>query len=154
MQVMAVCLGGQVSSGQTGEFGMAKVNLHDSQLTLGHEGEMSVWMSHGDQVTHVPSGFSVTGSNAHTPVIMMEDVQRQLYGVQFHPEVTHTPGGQAMFEQFLMSICNIKPWWNSANIIDEHNKRYNDGENISYLDETKLLCTEIKNSLLEENLND
>jgi GMP synthase (glutamine-hydrolysing) len=121
MQTMAAQLGGQVEGGLVREFGYAEVRARGHSLLLrdiqdrsnseGH-GLLDVWMSHGDKVTAVPPGFKVIASNAATPIAGMADESRRLYGVQFHPEVTHTLQGRAIFERFLHVICGLGTDWN------------------------------------------
>src|SRR5207248_3043825 len=79
----------------------------------------TVWMSHGDAVTESPDGFRVTAHTQQIPVAAMEDRERALYGVQFHPEVSHTPHGQQIMERFLYDVCGLLPDWTPTNIIEE-----------------------------------
>jgi GMP synthase (glutamine-hydrolysing) len=128
MQTMAAQLGGQVEGGLVREFGYAEVRARGHSLLLreiqdrstseGH-GLLDVWMSHGDKVTAVPPGFKVIASNASTPIAGMADESRRLYGVQFHPEVTHTLQGRAIFERFLHVICGLGTDWNMPDYIEE-----------------------------------
>ena len=128
MQTMAAQLGGQVESGRVREFGYAEVRArgHSALLTDiqdrvngdGH-GLLDVWMSHGDKVTALPPGFEVIASNAATPIAAMADESRKLYGVQFHPEVTHTLQGRALLERFLHVICGLGADWNMPDYIEE-----------------------------------
>jgi len=128
MQTMAAQLGGQVESGQVREFGYAEVrarghsalfkDIQDRANSQGH-GLLDVWMSHGDKVTEMPPGFKVIASNASTPIAGMADEARKLYGVQFHPEVTHTRQGRAIFERFLHVICGLGTDWNMPNYVEE-----------------------------------
>jgi GMP synthase (glutamine-hydrolysing) len=128
MQTMAAQLGGQVEGGLVREFGYAEVRARGHSLLLrdiqdrsnsdGH-GLLDVWMSHGDKVTAVPPGFKVIASNAATPIAGMADESRRLYGVQFHPEVTHTLQGRAIFERFLHVICGLGTDWNMPDYIEE-----------------------------------
>ncbi len=120
MQTMAQQLGGKVEAGHKREFGYAAVrarghsalfrDIQDSTNAEGH-GLLDVWMSHGDKVTELPSGFKVIASNDTTPIAAMADEDRKFYAVQFHPEVTHTKQGQAMLERFVLEICGAKPDW-------------------------------------------
>jgi GMP synthase (glutamine-hydrolysing) len=128
MQTMAAQLGGRVESGRVREFGYAEVRArgHSALLTDiqdrvngdGH-GLLDVWMSHGDKVTELPPGFKVIASNAATPIAGMADESRKLYGVQFHPEVTHTLQGRAVLERFLHVICGLGADWNMPDYIEE-----------------------------------
>ncbi|HTS52643.1 MAG TPA: glutamine-hydrolyzing GMP synthase [Burkholderiales bacterium] len=128
MQTMAAQLGGQVESGTVREFGYAEVRARGhSQLLDGVQdrvngeghGLLDVWMSHGDKVTELPPGFKVIGSNAASPIAGMADETRRLYGVQFHPEVTHTLQGRAIFERFLHVVCGLGADWNMPDYLDE-----------------------------------
>ena len=128
MQTMAAQLGGQVEGGQVREFGYAEVrarghsalfkDIQDRVNSEGH-GLLDVWMSHGDKVTEIPPGFKVIASNASTPIAGMADEARKMYGVQFHPEVTHTRQGRAIFERFLHVICGLGADWNMPNYVEE-----------------------------------
>ena len=128
MQTMAAQLGGKVESGTTREFGYAEVrarghsrlfrDIQDRTNTEGH-GLLEVWMSHGDKVTELPPGFKVIGSNPATPIAAMADEARGFYGVQFHPEVTHTLKGREMLTRFVREICSCRGDWSMPNYIDE-----------------------------------
>jgi GMP synthase (glutamine-hydrolysing) len=113
MQWMAHALGGEVKSANgRGEFGRATAHLAtDSELFAGLESEETVWMSHGDSVVKAPPGFRVTGSTSSTPVAAIEDPERRLYGIQFHPEVRHTEHGSMILENFLFRACGVRPEW-------------------------------------------
>jgi GMP synthase (glutamine-hydrolysing) len=120
MQTMAQQLGGTVESGQTREFGYAEVrarghtallkDIADFTTAEGH-GMLKVWMSHGDKVTQLPSGFKLMASTESCPIAGMADESRHFYGVQFHPEVTHTVQGRAILERFVLGICGAQPDW-------------------------------------------
>jgi GMP synthase (glutamine-hydrolysing) len=120
MQTMAQQLGGKVEAGTKREFGYAEIrarghsalfkDIQDRANSEGH-GLIDVWMSHGDKVTELPAGFKIIASNETTPIAAFADETRQFYGVQFHPEVTHTKLGQAMLERFVLEICRAKPDW-------------------------------------------
>ncbi len=120
MQTMAQQLGGKVEAGHKREFGYAEIrarahsalfrDIQDRTNAEGH-GLLDVWMSHGDKVTELPPGFKVIASNETTPIAAFADETRKFYGVQFHPEVTHTKQGQAMLERFVLEICGAKPDW-------------------------------------------
>lgn len=128
MQTMAQQLGGKVEAGHKREFGYAQVrarghsalfrDIQDATNAEGH-GLIDVWMSHGDKVTELPTGFKVIASNDTTPIAAMADEARQFYAVQFHPEVTHTKQGQAMLERFVLEICQAKPDWIMGDYISE-----------------------------------
>ncbi|MEQ1662181.1 MAG: glutamine-hydrolyzing GMP synthase [Thiobacillus sp.] len=128
MQTMAAQLGGQVESAAKREFGYAEIraqghtallcDIQDRQNDTGH-GLLDVWMSHGDKVTALPDGFKIMASNAATPIAAMADETRRYYGVQFHPEVTHTLQGKAMIDRFVRTICGCAGDWNMPDYVDE-----------------------------------
>ncbi len=128
MQTMAEQLGGKVESGKVREFGYAEVRarghsvlLKDIQDRVSAEGHglLDVWMSHGDKVTELPTRFKVIASNATTPIAAMADEARRFYGVQFHPEVTHTLQGKAIIERFVRDICGLDGDWSMPGYVDE-----------------------------------
>ncbi len=129
MQTMAEQLGGKVSSSDQREFGYARVRLADSPSRLlegiedhiANNGNLSldVWMSHGDKVSELPAGFHVIAGTDSAPIAAMCDPQRNLYGVQFHPEVTHTKQGLRILERFVREICGTEALWTAANIIQD-----------------------------------
>ena len=123
MQFMAYHLNGEVSPGDQREFGYAQVKTIDSELTRDiHDGApnvLDVWMSHGDKVSKLPEGFVVIGDTSSCPVAMMEHAEKQFYGIQFHPEVTHTKQGKALLNRFVLDICAAAPSWTMPNYIDE-----------------------------------
>ncbi|AZN29688.1 glutamine-hydrolyzing GMP synthase [Flaviflexus salsibiostraticola] len=115
-QSMADALGGTVD--RTGEREYGNTDIETSGGLLG-QGQATVWMSHGDAVSEAPEGFSVTATSAGAPVAAFEDPDRRLYGVQWHPEVRHTPGGQALIERFLHEGAGLTANWSTGSIIDE-----------------------------------
>ena len=123
MQTMAAELGGKVEASTHREFGYAEIVPGDSDLFGGFsdadDGEplLKVWMSHGDRVEEAPPGFEVTASSPNSPMAAMEDKQRRFYGVQFHPEVTHTLHGDAMMRRFVREICGCPGDWTPGNIV-------------------------------------
>ena len=123
MQAMAAQLGGKVEASSHREFGYAEITPLDSELFGGlNDGTeenpvLKVWMSHGDRVESLPPGFETTGHSANSPLAAMEDRARHYYGVQFHPEVTHTPQGQAMIQRFVRDICGCPGDWTAGNIV-------------------------------------
>ena len=128
MQTMAAQLGGQVENAIVREFGHATVQtLGDSSLFAGlsdqegphGESLLSVWMSHGDKVTSLPPGFFVSAANAATPIAAMADETRHFYGVQFHPEVTHTAQGKALLTRFVRDICGLSADWTMPHFITQ-----------------------------------
>lgn len=128
MQTMATQLGGQVESSSHREFGYAKIRAHghsaflkdiEDHTTPEGFGMLDVWMSHGDRVSQLPDGFKIIASTDSAPIAGMADEARQFYGVQFHPEVTHTTQGQRMISRFITEICGCETLWTSANIIED-----------------------------------
>ncbi len=123
VQLIAQQLGGTVGRGMRGEYGRTKVTkLPDVDSTLLHGGipeEQDVWMSHFDAVTVPPEGFVATAMSADAPVAAMEHPGRRIWGVQWHPEVVHTPFGMAVLQQFLHDLAGIEPTWTMGSIIDE-----------------------------------
>jgi len=129
MQTMAAQLGGKVETSSHREFGYAKVRLSNSssQLLDGLQDQLAnngaslldVWMSHGDKVVELPEGFSIIAATDSAPIAAMCDPSKHYYGVQFHPEVTHTKQGGAILERFVLDICQTKALWTSANIVQD-----------------------------------
>ncbi|MBN3860079.1 glutamine-hydrolyzing GMP synthase [Neisseriaceae bacterium PsAf] len=124
MQWMTQTLGGKVTAGEQGEFGYAKVITTNSPLTNGlsdyqDEQALDVWMSHGDKVTSLPQGFVVIGETQNCLFAIIGDETRNFYGVQFHPEVTHTKLGTELLKKFAYDICGAEPEWTMPNYIDE-----------------------------------
>jgi GMP synthase (glutamine-hydrolysing) len=120
MQLMARTLGGTVEQTGSREYGKTELNVTEEgvlfeELPL----EQTVWMSHGDKVTSAPTGFKVTAHTAASPVAAMESVEKGLYGVQFHPEVVHTPAGMDILKNFLYRACDCLPTWTMSSIIED-----------------------------------
>ncbi len=123
-QLMAHALGGQVLKGDKGEYGFARFHVaKPTPLFAGLETEQQVWMNHRDVVGAVPSGFEVTGTTSACDVAAMADPARQLYAVQFHPEVAHTPHGQQILANFLFRICECERDWSPAARVSEIEER-------------------------------
>ncbi|MBL4659072.1 MAG: glutamine-hydrolyzing GMP synthase [Alcanivoracaceae bacterium] len=125
MQAIAHHFGGTVIPSDEKEFGYAKVDLTgQSQLLDGifdeKQGQLEVWMSHGDKIDVMPAGFHVTSSSATAPVTSFENVDASIFGIQFHAEVEHTTQGRKIFERFLFDICNCDKLWKTDNIIETH----------------------------------
>ncbi|MEV0646854.1 glutamine-hydrolyzing GMP synthase [Phytomonospora sp. NPDC050363] len=119
-QAMTVALGGTVEATNRREFGGTPLEVSTAgALFAGLPAAQSVWMSHNDSVTEAPAGFTATASSAGAAVAAFEDLDRRLAGVQFHPEVAHTPHGQAVLRHFLYEIAGIEPTWTMSNVIDE-----------------------------------
>ncbi len=124
MQTMAAQLGGEVEAGHVREFGYAEVWASGASRLLAGiedkpEGVLEVWMSHGDKVSRLPDGFHVICGNDATPIAGMADETRRFYGLQFHPEVTHTKQGKAILGRFVHEICGCDESWTMPNYIDE-----------------------------------
>ena len=128
MQTMAMQLGGHVEASNEREFGYAQVEVvNDSALVRGIEDALTadgkplldVWMSHGDKVTAIPSDFVTVASTESCPFAIMANEEKRFYGVQFHPEVTHTRQGMRMLERFVRDICQCEALWTPAKIIDD-----------------------------------
>jgi len=128
MQTMAQQLGGRVQLGVKREFGFAQVRARGHTRLLdglqdatgpGGEGLLNVWMSHGDKVEQMPPGFQLMASTESCPIAAMSDETRRFYGVQFHPEVTHTLQGQAILTRFVRQICGCRGDWNMPDYVSE-----------------------------------
>lgn len=128
MQAMAMQLGGQVQASAKREFGYAALNIHGHSLLLDkiedrvdEQGRaiLDVWMSHGDSVLALPPGFQVIAKTDNAPIAAMADEARHWYGVQFHPEVTHTPQGIRLLKRFIFDICQAESTWTPGAIIDD-----------------------------------
>ncbi len=128
MQTMAEQLGGRVEAGKVREFGYAEVRARGhTRLLNGIEdfrtpegqGMLKVWMSHGDKVVDLPSGFKVMASTPACPIAGMADEERHFYGVQFHPEVTHTVQGRSILQRFVQDICGCHGDWSMPNYVEE-----------------------------------
>jgi GMP synthase (glutamine-hydrolysing) len=123
MQLMALDLGGTVERTGISEFGKADLEAEDSELFDHLPPSQTVWMSHRDSVTAPPRGARVTASSPTTPIAAFEDRERRLYGVQFHPEVVHTPHGQEILKNFLYEVAGAPPTWTPAAVIEEQVER-------------------------------
>jgi len=128
MQTMAHQLGGSVQCSLEREFGYAQIELVESsplfeaiEDAVSDDGAplLDVWMSHGDKVEAIPEGFHTVAKTSYCPYAAMADERRQFYGVQFHPEVTHTRQGMRMLEHFVSNICGCEKQWTPAKIIDD-----------------------------------
>ncbi len=117
-QAMAAALGGTVERTGTSEYGRTDLTVLGGELHSGLPGTQPVWMSHGDAVTAAPAGFEVTAASAGAPVAAFEDRSRGLAGVQYHPEVLHSPHGQQVLSRFLHEFAGIAPTWTPANIAE------------------------------------
>ena len=120
MQALVLTLGGRVEGAEVGEFGRSQLTVSEhGRLLAGTPDSQACWMSHRDTVYAAPEGFTALASSTESPVAAVEDVARGLYGIQFHPEVVHTPYGQHVLTTFLEDICGCARTWSAANIIDE-----------------------------------
>lgn len=128
MQTMAAQLGGAVENASHHEYGYAHVLLNSGSAlfqgiedSISSEGQsaLDVWMSHGDHVTQLPNNFACIASTDNTPIAAMSDESRQFYGVQFHPEVTHTRQGTRIISRFIHEICQCEALWTSENIVED-----------------------------------
>ena len=119
-QLVALQLGGDVRRTGGGEYGRTTMTRQGSSVVLaGLPEEQVVWMSHGNAIQSAPDGFAVTASSPGAPVAALEDRDRAIYGVQFHPEVVHTERGQDVLRAFLFEVCGCAPTWTNTNIIEE-----------------------------------
>ncbi len=120
MQLLALKLGGRVEGAEVGEFGRSHLTVREpGTLLAGLPTEQACWMSHRDTVYEAPPGFTALASSSESPVAALEDTERGIYGIQFHPEVVHTPYGQAILTNFLENICGCARTWSPASIIEE-----------------------------------
>ncbi len=123
MQYLTYTLGGIVSNADDREYGNASITIQDDR-DLFHgfkkrEGEM-VWMSHGDRIDRMPEGFSILARSDNSPVAAMADDSRKFFGVQFHPEVVHTPKGTRILKNFLFKICGCEPLWTMSSFVERN----------------------------------
>ena len=121
MQLLAHALGGRVAPASEREYGPAELAVTDlsSPLFTGLPFSMPVWMSHGDRIEALPPGFVVLAATANSPIAAMGHSQRRLYGLQFHPEVVHTPQGQQIIRNFLFNVCGLHGTWTASSFIEE-----------------------------------
>ena len=118
-QLMADLAGGTVANTGSAEYGKTELEVDGGSVLLADRpGNQDVWMSHRDLVSVAPPGFESVASTAGAPVAVMENRERKLYGVQFHPEVAHTPGGSDILARFLFDVCEARPLWTSHSIIE------------------------------------
>ncbi|MBP2641205.1 MAG: guaA 2 [Firmicutes bacterium] len=119
MQLTAQTLGGKVAHAENREYGNTRLFVdYDSTIMETVARETQVWMSHGDRIDSPPPGFIVTAHTDSTPVAAMADEERQIFGVQFHPEVVHTPEGMKILRNFLFAICKCHGDWNMGSFVD------------------------------------
>lgn len=119
LQLMCKKFGGKVEPATDREYGRATLNLVvDSKLLKDVKNNSRVWMSHGDYLTELPEGFVIAAKSDHSPICAISDEARNIYGVQFHPEVAHTEEGKKIIHNFLFNICNCKGDWTSENFVE------------------------------------
>ncbi len=136
LQLIAHNLGGKVKSEDKREYGKAQLIIDDEvNLFAGLPREIQTWMSHGDSVVELPKGFKSLAHTDNTPNASIGDHERKLYGVQFHPEVAHTPQGLDIIKNFVYIVCDCKPTWTTANFIEEQVKELR-----ALLGKDKILC--------------
>jgi GMP synthase (glutamine-hydrolysing) len=120
MQLLALKLGGKVEGAEVGEFGRSQLTVRESgTLFAGLPEEQSCWMSHRDTVFEPPPGFTALASSTASPVAAFESTDRDIYGIQFHPEVVHTPYGTDVLKKFLGEVCGAELNWSAASIVEE-----------------------------------
>ena len=119
MHLLAHHLDGVVRPSAKREFGPANVSVCESAIFRGIPPELNVWMSHGDNTDQVPTGFEVLARSANSPIAAMGNALRGIYGIQFHPEVTHTEHGLDVLRNFVYDVCGCTPGWSPASIIEE-----------------------------------
>jgi GMP synthase (glutamine-hydrolysing) len=124
MQLIARELGGRVEGAEVGEFGRSELTVHErGRLLAGTPSEQTCWMSHRDTVFSAPDGFEALASSTASPVAAFESLERGVYGIQFHPEVVHTPYGQQVLTNFLQEICGCDRSWSAASVIEDQIER-------------------------------
>ncbi len=124
MQLLARELGGQVEGAEVGEFGRSKLTVSEQgRLLAGTPPEQTCWMSHRDTVFSPPPGFTALASSTASPVAAFESIARGVYGIQFHPEVVHTPYGQQVLTNFLEDVCGCDRTWSPSSVIEEQINR-------------------------------
>ncbi|MFQ6059650.1 MAG: glutamine-hydrolyzing GMP synthase, partial [Anaerolineae bacterium] len=121
MQLLAHGLGGHVASAQKREYGLVRLQVTDPSVSLfqGLPPSLQVWMSHGDRIEAMPPGFAVLARTDNSPIAAMGDSSRRLYGLQFHPEVAHTPRGRDIIHNFLRLDCGCQGTWTPGAFIKE-----------------------------------
>lgn len=136
MQLIAYMFGGKVTGATKGEYGRSELIIDDDLDLLKGMGEKAVvWMSHRDMVKHCPADFNTLAHTANLPIAAMADRKRRFYGVQFHPEVAHTPMGSKVLKNFLFTICKCKPTWTMKSFIETVTKKIK--ENVG---DKKVIC--------------
>ena len=139
-QIISKAMGGSVRSSKQREFGLAEVKeIKKSELTKDFfsKGKSNVWMSHADQVTKLPKNFKIVAQSTNSKMCIIENVEKKMFGIQFHPEVSHTNKGKLILKNFIFSICKLKKNWSSRDqkkkLIDEVRNRVGDSKVICAL---------------------
>jgi GMP synthase (glutamine-hydrolysing) len=136
MQLLVHELGGRVEQAEVGEFGRSDLTVSEHGVLLKDTPrEQTCWMSHRDTVFAPPPGFTALASSSASPVAAVESVERGVYGIQFHPEVVHTPYGQEILSRFLTGVCGIEPTWSAASIVEDQIARIR-----AQVGEGKVIC--------------
>ncbi|MGN6867499.1 MAG: glutamine-hydrolyzing GMP synthase [Solirubrobacteraceae bacterium] len=124
MQLLALALGGRIEGAEVGEFGRSQLTVaHTGKLLAGTPAEQTCWMSHRDTVFAPPPGFSALAASTASPVAAFESVERGVYGIQFHPEVVHTPYGNQVLTNFLADVCGCERTWSATSVIEDQIER-------------------------------
>ena len=124
MQLLVHELGGRVEQAEVGEFGRSDLHVSSPGVLMrGMPREQTCWMSHRDTVFEPPPGFTALASSSASPVAAVEDTERGIYGIQFHPEVVHTPYGQEILTRFLTEVCGCEQTWSAASIVEDQIRR-------------------------------
>ncbi len=136
MQLLVHTLGGRVEQAEVGEFGRSELTVSEPGVLLaGLPREQTCWMSHRDTVYEPPPGFTALASSTGSPVAAVQETTRGIYGIQFHPEVVHTPYGQQILTSFLTDVCGCEPDWSAASIVEEQLRRIRE-----QVGEGKVIC--------------
>jgi GMP synthase (glutamine-hydrolysing) len=136
MQALVLELGGRVEGAEVGEFGRSQLTVsREGRLLAGLPHEQTCWMSHRDTVYEAPPGFTALASSTESPVAALEDAERGIYGIQFHPEVVHTPYGKDVLTTFLRDVCGCDMSWSPASIVEEQIGRIR-----AQVGEAKVIC--------------
>ncbi|NWF88977.1 MAG: glutamine-hydrolyzing GMP synthase [Ignavibacteriaceae bacterium] len=136
LQLLCKNLGGKVESAKDREYGKAELSIEGNSLLFDEvRNDSIVWMSHGDYLTDLPKGFEVIGTSQHSPICAIENINKKIYGVQFHPEVVHTNEGKRIIKNFLFKICNAHGEWTAENFIEDSKKRIR-----SIVGDKKVIC--------------
>ncbi|HJS96434.1 MAG TPA: glutamine-hydrolyzing GMP synthase, partial [Solirubrobacteraceae bacterium] len=124
MQLLALALGGRIEGAEVGEFGRSQLTVAQAgTLLAGTPAEQTCWMSHRDTVFAPPPGFAALAASTASPVAAFESVERGVYGIQFHPEVVHTPYGNQVLTNFLTDVCGCERTWSATSVIEDQIER-------------------------------